>query len=51
MNITNLVLENSVITPNGITVYYLQFALFLWNQKCIDNFQIKPQLDNSAVTL
>ena len=47
----NLALVNCETAPNGITVYYLQFALFPGKQKCIDNFQIKPQLDNSALTL
>ena len=46
----NLVFKSSVLAPNHITVNYLQFALYR-KKKFIDNFQINPYQDNSAVPL
>ena len=46
----NLVSKSSVLAPNHITVNYLHFALSI-ETEIIDNFQINPYQDNSAVPL
>ena len=37
-----LFLQSSELALNNITVNYLHYALLLWKEKFIANFQIKP---------
>ena len=48
-----MVLKRSVlrVAPKRITINYLHFALISMETEFINNFQIKPYLDSSNVTL